>query len=291
MDAGACDIVELAAVRVRGRVDRRPVPAPRPPVAADQPAGVGRARLPRGRRVRSAAVRGGLARVPRRSWATTCWWRTTATRSTSPCFAALASGLPGVEELVFFDTLPLARSLMDESARLEDLAHRFGVSRGRSHHAIDDAATLVGVARHLGELRLVRARKTALVQLLGWLGLALALDAPAEPTAGGAAAPRRRPAGGPRAATAAASRPTPSRRPAPTRPPPRSWSSGSAASGCWSGCGPTAPVAERYPASAARLAGAGRLERRADAGREHRPAAQPRRAVAERRKPAPTTGV
>jgi hypothetical protein len=72
---------------------------------------------------------------------------------------------------------------MDESARLEDLAHRFGIARGRSHHAIDDAATLVGVARHLGELRLVRARKTALVHLLGWLGLALALDAPAEPTA------------------------------------------------------------------------------------------------------------
>jgi superfamily I DNA/RNA helicase/DNA polymerase III epsilon subunit-like protein len=99
-----------------------------------------------------------------------------------PVLRRLAAGLPGVEDLVFFDTLPLARSLMDESARLEDLAHRFGVARGRSHHAIDDAATLVGVTRHLGELRLVRARKTSLVQLLGWLGLALALDAPADPT-------------------------------------------------------------------------------------------------------------
>jgi hypothetical protein len=93
-----------------------------------------------------------------------------------------AAGLPGVDELVFFDTLPLARSLMDESARLEDLAHRFGVARGRSHHALDDAATLVGVARRLGELRLVRARKTSLVQLLGWLGLALALDAAGDPS-------------------------------------------------------------------------------------------------------------
>jgi hypothetical protein len=90
--------------------------------------------------------------------------------------------LPGVDELVFFDTLPLARSLVDESARLEDLAHRFGVARGRSHHALDDASALVGVVRHLGEMRLVRSRKTSLVQLLGWLGLALALDASPEPT-------------------------------------------------------------------------------------------------------------
>jgi DNA helicase-2/ATP-dependent DNA helicase PcrA len=37
--------------------------------------------------------------------------------------------------------------------------------------------------RHLGELGLARARKTALVQQLGWLGLALALDAPADPSA------------------------------------------------------------------------------------------------------------
>jgi hypothetical protein len=99
-----------------------------------------------------------------------------------PVLRRVAADLPGVDELVFFDTLPLARSLMDESARLEDLAHRFGVSRGRSHHAIDDAGTLVGVARHLGDLRLVRARKTALVQLLGWLGLALALDPSADAT-------------------------------------------------------------------------------------------------------------
>jgi len=85
--------------------------------------------------------------------------------------------------LVFYDTLPLARSLLDESAKLEDLAHRFGVDVGRSHHALDDAAALAGVMRHLGALKLARARRSALVQLLGWLGLAFALDDPAEPTA------------------------------------------------------------------------------------------------------------
>jgi DNA helicase II / ATP-dependent DNA helicase PcrA len=100
-----------------------------------------------------------------------------------PVLRRLAAGLPGVDDLVFYDTLPLARSLLDESAKLEDLAHRFGVDVGRSHHALDDAAALAGVMRHLGALKLARARRSALVQLLGWLGLALALDDPAEPAA------------------------------------------------------------------------------------------------------------
>jgi hypothetical protein len=100
-----------------------------------------------------------------------------------PVLRRLAAGLPGVDDLVFYDTLPLARSLIDESAKLEDLAHRFGIAAGRSHHAEDDAATLAGVLRHLGALKLARARKAALPQLLGWLGLALALDEGAEPTA------------------------------------------------------------------------------------------------------------
>jgi DNA polymerase III epsilon subunit family exonuclease len=93
-----------------------------------------------------------------------------------PVLQRLAAGLSGLDDLVFFDTLPLARSLVEESAKLEDLAHRFGVAIGRSHHALDDASALVGVMRHLGELRLARARKSSLVHLLGWLGLALALD-------------------------------------------------------------------------------------------------------------------
>jgi superfamily I DNA/RNA helicase/DNA polymerase III epsilon subunit-like protein len=100
-----------------------------------------------------------------------------------PVLRRLASGLPGLDTLVFFDTLPLARSLMDDGAGLPELCHRFGVSAGRSHHALDDAAALAGVVSHLGELRLARARRIALVQLLGWLGLALALDAPADPSA------------------------------------------------------------------------------------------------------------
>lgn len=181
MDVADCEIVELAAVRVRGRVivDRfqRLIRTSRPISP------------------RAAAVHGyhdaDLCDQP----AFEAVWPAfrdfvgndllvahNGHKFDVPVLRRLACGLPGIDELVFFDTLPLARSLMDDSARLEDLAHRFGVSAGRSHHALDDAGTLVGVARHLGELGLARARKTALVQLLGWLGLALALDAPANPT-------------------------------------------------------------------------------------------------------------
>ncbi len=93
-----------------------------------------------------------------------------------PVLRRLATGLSGIETLVFFDTLPLAKSLLDESAKLEALAKRFGVAEGRAHHALDDASMLVGVLRHLGMLKVIRARKAALSQALDWLGLALALD-------------------------------------------------------------------------------------------------------------------
>ena len=94
-----------------------------------------------------------------------------------PVLRRLAAGLPGVDDLRFFDSLPLARAVItDGSAKLEVLAERFGVERGRSHHALDDARTLAGVYGHLARLQEARARKTAQVQLLDGLGLALAAD-------------------------------------------------------------------------------------------------------------------
>ncbi len=95
-----------------------------------------------------------------------------------PVLRRMAQGLAGVEDLVFFDTLPLARSLYRESARLVDLAARFGIATGRTHHALDDAETLVRVFQALNEARVSRARKAALVNLLDFLGLALALCPP-----------------------------------------------------------------------------------------------------------------
>ena len=74
-----------------------------------------------------------------------------------------------------YDTLPLARELHSGSAKLGDLAARFGIDTGVSHRALDDARTLARVFLALGESKIVRARKTSLVHVLDFLGLALAL--------------------------------------------------------------------------------------------------------------------
>jgi DNA polymerase III epsilon subunit family exonuclease len=85
----------------------------------------------------------------------------------------------GFDDLVFYDTLPLARSVVDGSVKLSFLAQKFNVEVGRAHHALDDALMLAGVVPALNELRLRRARKVSLVHLLDQLGLALALERPA----------------------------------------------------------------------------------------------------------------
>jgi DNA polymerase III epsilon subunit family exonuclease len=95
-----------------------------------------------------------------------------------PVLLRLARGLPGTDGLLFYDSLPLARSLSSLSARLEDLATRYGVETGRSHHALDDAAALAQIFGHLHRERAVRARKAALTNLLDHLGLAMALERP-----------------------------------------------------------------------------------------------------------------
>src|SRR6059036_2591910 len=97
-----------------------------------------------------------------------------------PVLRRLAAGREGVDTLVFYDTLPLVRSLSRDSAKLEDLALRFGIDAGRAHHALDDAVTLARVYRELERLRAVRARKVLLVNLLDYLGLAFALEPESE---------------------------------------------------------------------------------------------------------------
>src|SRR5438477_8317375 len=93
-----------------------------------------------------------------------------------PVLRRLAAGRDGVASLVFYDTLPLARSLSRDSAKLEDLALRCGIDAGRAHHALDDAVTLARVYREPERQRGIRARKAVLVNLLDYLGLALALE-------------------------------------------------------------------------------------------------------------------
>jgi DNA polymerase III epsilon subunit family exonuclease len=96
-----------------------------------------------------------------------------------PLLRRLAAGLAGVDTLVFYDTYPLARSLSQDSPRQEDMARRFGIDVGRAHHALDDAVTLARVYLELERRRAIRARKAVLVNLLDYLGLALALEQPA----------------------------------------------------------------------------------------------------------------
>src|SRR6266513_2680778 len=93
-----------------------------------------------------------------------------------PVLRRLAREREGVQSLVFYDTLPLARSLSRDRVRLEDLALRFHIDAGRAHHALDDAVTLARVYRELERQRAIRARKAVLVNLLDYLGLAFALE-------------------------------------------------------------------------------------------------------------------
>ena len=93
-----------------------------------------------------------------------------------PVLKRSTAELDGTGDLVFFDTLPLARSLYQDSARLVDLAHRFNVDVGRAHHALDDAETLAAVFGHLCRQKIIRSRKSILANLLDYLGLALVLD-------------------------------------------------------------------------------------------------------------------
>jgi superfamily I DNA/RNA helicase len=79
-------------------------------------------------------------------------------------------------DLCTYDTLPLARDLYPTSRKLPDLARNFGIPTGRSHRALDDTLTLAKVVLALDEVKRSRARKTALVNLLDQLGIALALS-------------------------------------------------------------------------------------------------------------------
>ncbi len=79
-------------------------------------------------------------------------------------------------DLCTYDSLPLARDLSATSRKLVDLARLFGIDAGQSHRALDDTLTLARVLLELGEMKQSRARKTALIDQLDQLGVALALS-------------------------------------------------------------------------------------------------------------------
>lgn len=75
-----------------------------------------------------------------------------------------------------YDTLVLARELRTGSAKLSHLAQVYGIRQTRAHDALDDTRTLAKVFLALCDESLARARKTALDNLLDFLGIALALS-------------------------------------------------------------------------------------------------------------------
>ena len=74
-----------------------------------------------------------------------------------------------------YDSYLVAGDLYPTSCSLPNLARMFDIDPGRSHRALDDARALAQVVMKLDEARAARARKTAHIQLLGHLGVALAL--------------------------------------------------------------------------------------------------------------------
>ena len=92
-----------------------------------------------------------------------------------PILRRMARSLPRGTDFSTYDTLPLARTLHATSRRLEHLAKRYDIPTGQSHRALDDCRTLATLFPMLSATRLEYARKTALVNLLDQLGIALAL--------------------------------------------------------------------------------------------------------------------
>ncbi len=92
-----------------------------------------------------------------------------------PILRRMVDALGDGASMCTYDTLPLARELHATSRKLADLARLYGIDPGQSHSALDDTVTLARVFLGLGEGKLRRARTTALVNLLDYLGVALAL--------------------------------------------------------------------------------------------------------------------
>ncbi|HEV8356512.1 MAG TPA: UvrD-helicase domain-containing protein [Gemmatimonadales bacterium] len=98
-----------------------------------------------------------------------------------PILRRLGGDLPGGADFVGFDSLLLARQLHPGSRKLGDLAHHFGIPLPpeEAHRALADTRALALVFPRLQAEKLARARKTALAHLLDYLGLALVLSDPA----------------------------------------------------------------------------------------------------------------
>jgi len=189
LDPDICDVVDLGAVRVRGG---EPVEEFQTLVKGTRPISP-RATAVHGYRDQDVADAPALADVWPRFMAFVgrdVLVAHNAQKFDLPVLRRVAHGLEGLERLTVFDTYPLARSLWRDSARLGDLALRFGIDAGRAHHALDDARTLAWVFSRLSEQRLRRARTATLANLLDYLALGIVLEAATEGADGAGVAGR-----------------------------------------------------------------------------------------------------
>ena len=93
-----------------------------------------------------------------------------------PVLRRMAKGMRGCATLATYDSMPLAYEITPTSHKLENLARDYGIDTGRSHSALDDARTLALVFARLNREKVARSRKSCMLQLLDHLGVALALE-------------------------------------------------------------------------------------------------------------------
>ena len=179
-DLGLCEVIDLAAVRVRNGaiVDQfQSLIRPRRPISPE---------AERVHRISAADVRDAPALEEvwpgfREFCGDNVLIAHNGNLFDFPILRRLGGGLPGGADFVGFDSLPLARQLHPGSRKLGDLAHHFGIPLPpeEAHRALADTRALALVFPRLQAEKLARARKTALAHLLDYLGLALVLSEPA----------------------------------------------------------------------------------------------------------------
>jgi DNA polymerase III epsilon subunit family exonuclease len=175
-EVDACEVVELAAARVRGGkvVDRF-----RSLIHCQQPITPG-AREVHGYTDEDLKGQPEFAEVWQKFRAfvgDTVLVAHNALRFDVPVLDRLAAGSGGLKDMPVFDTLPLARQLPGAGGvSQEALAARFGVETGRSHHALDDCICLAGVVEGLMREYLKTMRMTSQVPLLEYVALGAALE-------------------------------------------------------------------------------------------------------------------
>ncbi len=96
-----------------------------------------------------------------------------------PVLKRLTAEWDGFAGLTYYDSVPFARHVIREGGlKLGDLAARFGIPTGRSHRALDDCRCLAAVFERLQEEHVRNARKSAQALRLDAFAVALALAGP-----------------------------------------------------------------------------------------------------------------